>query len=137
MEKPLADHDLNRLAERNIPSHLPSHPIDPQHDSCTRSVLLRVPAILGKQDFWRRTKGWGETRLTTRELGIIIIIIIVVLQTFFWFPFSALQMEEELWLSALKLLPGTLTAALALTPLGSRAGKRGISSCEQHSPAAS
>lgn len=32
-------------------------------------------------------------------------------------------MEDKLWLSALKLLPGTLTVALALTPLGSRVGK--------------
>lgn len=62
-------------------------------------------------------------RLTMRELGIIITI--MGFQTFFGLsPFSALQMEEKLELSPLKVFPGTLTVALTLTPLRSRAGKR-------------
>lgn len=57
---------------------------DPQHNSRAGSVLLRVPAMLGKRfPAGEENKGWGEMRLTTRELGIIVII--VGFQTFFWF----------------------------------------------------
>lgn len=77
-------------------------------------------------------------RLTTRELGIIIIII-VVLQTFFWslsiFSFAdggqtmAISTETSPW--HFDCCPGS-------DPSWKQSWEeRGISSCEQHSPAAS
>lgn len=68
-------------------------------------------------------KGWGEMRLTTRELGLLLSLCGFGL-LFGLNPFSALQMEEQLQLSPLKVFPGTLIVALTLTPLRSRAGKR-------------
>lgn len=69
------------------------------------------------------SKGWGEMRLTTRELGLSSSL--WGFRLFFGLsPFSALQMEEKLQLSSLKVFPGTLTVALTLTPLRSRVGKR-------------
>lgn len=111
---------------------------DPQHNSCTGAVLRRVPITLGKHfpAGQEENKGWGEMRLTTRDLGIIIIIIITVeFQTFFW-SLSILSFADrrELQLSPLKVFPGASVAALTVTPLGSRAGKRGACSCRQPQP---
>lgn len=69
------------------------------------------------------SKGWGEMRLTVRELGIIIII--VGFQTFFWSLSIFSSADGGLQPSPLKVFPGTLVVALTLTLLRSRAGKRG------------
>lgn len=121
--------------QRSIPAlHAISLP-DPQHNSCTGSVLLGVPATLGKHfPAGEENKGWGAMRLTMRELGIIIII--VGLQTFYWSLsiFSSADGGETTAIAA-ESFPWNFVA-LTLTPLRSRVGKRGSSSCEQHSRAA-
>lgn len=112
--------------------------LTPSTTPALEAVKRRMPITLGKRfpAGEEENKGWGKMRLTMRDLGIIIIIIITVeFQTFFW-SLSILSFADrrELQLSPLKVFPGTSVAALPLTPLGSRAGKRGACSCMQPQP---